>query len=161
MDDPKPSPLQRIARLAGLPPTTLLAIVGAVALCAVLGASYWAYTSSVESRLLRADADSLPDNAALMKFALPRGAGRMVLGYHWTNPDLAGWKNAVVWDDGHNVKFPGSVAAGEAFTVELEIIGPPLPGDRYYLKIEPFIVDHGKKIWLNGLGLGQWVKVNQ
>ena len=73
MDDPKPSLLQRIARLAGLPPRTLLAVLGAVALCAVLGAGYWAYTASVESRLLRADADALPGDVALMNFARPRG----------------------------------------------------------------------------------------
>jgi cytochrome c oxidase cbb3-type subunit 3 len=66
--------LRWLEKLTGLRRRVLLAVAGVMVLAASATAGYWAYSANMDGALLRADPEQLAGNAALTRYALPRGA---------------------------------------------------------------------------------------
>lgn len=98
-------------------------------------------------------------------FALPGGAFRMHMGYHWSDPERTKSWTAVIWDDGHQTRLPEWLEPGKTYDLRLGVLAPEKPGDRYMLWVSPLVITMvGKKplkLWSieRQNGFGDWAKV--
>ena len=98
-------------------------------------------------------------------FALPGGAFRMHMGYHWSDPERTKSWTAVIWDDGHQARLPEWLEPGKTYDLTLGVLAPAKPGDRYMLWVSPLVITtagrQSLKLWSieRANGFGDWAKV--
>lgn len=93
-------------------------------------------------------------------FPLPSRPARLAIGYHWSDPERTGSWQSVIWDDGRYGYLPEALPPGSIGLVEMEIMPPNQPGDRWLLTLVPLLITGEQRQWgPSPLALLEWVEV--
>lgn len=80
----------------------------------------------------------------------PAAGSPLAIGYHWNDPERTGGWAPVVWDDGrHSAPLPPGLAPGEACMIDIEVLPPADPYEKWHLAFAPLLDPEGERIWID------------